>query len=48
MKDGEYYGMITTNQSLFNLCQEGRISEEVALEMSPAANELAMMLRGKI
>lgn len=48
MKDGEYYGMITTNQSLFNLYQEGRISEEVALEMSPAANELAMMLRGKI
>lgn len=48
MKDGEYYGMITTNQSLFNLYQEGRISEEVALEMSPVPNELAMMVRGKI
>jgi len=48
MKDGEYDGMITTNQSLFNLYQEGRISDEVALEMSPVPNELAMMLRGRI
>ncbi|MFY7934364.1 MAG: PilT/PilU family type 4a pilus ATPase [Microcystis aeruginosa] len=48
MKDGEYHGMITTNQSLFNLYQEGRISDEVALEMSPVPNELAMMLRGRI
>lgn len=48
MKDGEYDGMITTNQSLFNLYQEGRITEEVAMEMSPIPNELAMMLRGKI
>jgi twitching motility protein PilT len=48
MKDGEYHGMITTNQSLFNLYQEGRINDEVALEMSPVPNELAMMLRGRI
>ncbi|HAC62191.1 MAG TPA: type IV pili twitching motility protein PilT [Cyanothece sp. UBA12306] len=48
MKDGEYDGMITTNQSLFNLYQEGRITEEVALERSPIANEMAMMLRGRI
>lgn len=48
MKDGEYDGMITTNQSLFNLYQEGRITEETAMEMSPIPNELAMMLRGKI
>jgi len=48
MRDGEYHGMITTNQSLFNLYQEGRISDDVALEMSPVPNELAMMLRGKI
>ncbi|MFM6323664.1 MAG: PilT/PilU family type 4a pilus ATPase [Microcystis panniformis] len=48
MKDGEYHGMITTNQSLFNLYQEGRISDEVALEMSPVPNEMAMMLRGRI
>ncbi|MFN7253845.1 MAG: PilT/PilU family type 4a pilus ATPase [Microcystis sp.] len=48
MKDGEYHGMITTNQSLFNLYQEGRINDEVALEMSPVPNEMAMMLRGRI
>jgi twitching motility protein PilT len=48
MKDGEYHGMITTNQSLFNLYQEGRITDEVALAMSPVPNELAMMLRGRI
>jgi twitching motility protein PilT len=48
MRDGEYHGMITTNQSLFNLYQEGRISDEVALEMSPVPNEMAMMLRGRI
>ena len=48
MKDGEYDGMITSNQSLFNLYQEGRITEETALEMSAVPNELAMMLRGRI
>lgn len=48
MKDGEYDGMITTNQSLFNLYQEGRITEETALELSPTPNEIAMMLRGRI
>ncbi len=48
MKDGEYDGMITTNQSLFSLYQEGRITEETAMECSPTPNELAMMLRGKI
>ena len=47
MQDGDYDGMITTNQSLFNLYQEGRISEETALEMSPTPNEIAMMLRGR-
>ena len=48
MLDGEYDGMITTNQALFNLYEEGRITEEVALEMSPSANEMAMMLRGRV
>ncbi|MEL6911463.1 MAG: type IV pilus twitching motility protein PilT [Cyanobacteria bacterium J06629_2] len=48
MLDGEYDGMITTNQALFSLYEEGRITEEVALEMSPTANEMAMMLRGRI
>jgi len=48
MKDGEYDGMITMNQSLFNLYQEGRITEETALERSPTPNEMAQMLRGRI
>jgi twitching motility protein PilT len=47
MQDGEYDGMITTNQALFNLYQEGRITEETALELSPTPNEIAMMLRGR-
>ena len=48
MEQGEYDGMITTNQSLFELYEDGRISEETALECSPAPNEMAMMLRGRI
>ncbi len=48
MQDGDYDGMITTNQALFRLYEEGRITEEVALEMSPTANEMAMMLRGRL
>jgi twitching motility protein PilT len=48
MQEGEFDGMITMNQSLFNLYQEGRITEEIALEMSPTANEMAMMLRGRM
>lgn len=48
MKQGEYDGMITMNQSLFNLYQEGKITEETALEKSPTANEMAMMLRGRV
>ncbi|MEB3224444.1 MAG: type IV pilus twitching motility protein PilT [Synechococcus sp.] len=48
MKDGEFDGMVTMNQSLFNLYQEGRITEEIALEKSPTPNEMAMMLRGRI
>ena len=48
MEQGEYDGMITTNQSLFELYEEGRISEETALERSPTPNEMAMMLRGRV
>jgi twitching motility protein PilT len=48
MLDGEYSGMITMNKSLYNLYQEGRISEETAMELSPTPNEMAMMLRGRI
>jgi len=48
MDEGEFDGMVTMNKSLFNLYQEGRITEETALEMSPTQNEMAMMLRGRI
>ncbi|MGA1621320.1 MAG: type IV pilus twitching motility protein PilT [Synechocystis sp.] len=48
MQDGEYDGMITANQSLFNLYQEGRITEETALSLAPVPNEMAMMLRGRM
>ena len=48
MLDGEYDGMLTTNQALFSLYEEGRITEETALERSPTPNEMAMMLRGRV
>ena len=48
MKQAGFDGMITMNQSLFNLYQEGRITEETALEMSPTPNEMAQMLRGRV
>ena len=47
MQDGEFDGMITTNLSLFKLYENGRITEETALECSPSKNEMAMMLRGR-
>jgi twitching motility protein PilT len=48
MSQSEFDGMVTMNKSLFHLYQEGRITEETALEMSPVRNEMAMMLRGRI
>ncbi|MEA5616517.1 type IV pilus twitching motility protein PilT [Cronbergia sp. UHCC 0137] len=48
MKQASYDGMITMNQSLFNLYQDGRITEETALEMSPTPNEMAQFLRGRV
>lgn len=43
-----YDGMVTMNQCLHNLYEEGRIDEETALEMSPKPNEMAQILRGRI
>jgi twitching motility protein PilT len=40
-------GMCTMNQALYKLYEEGRITEEVALEMAPKVNEMAQMLRGR-
>lgn len=47
MIEGAYDGMVTMNQSLFNLYQEGRVTEETAMELSPSQNEMAQMLRGR-
>ena len=41
-------GMCTMNQSLYNLYEAGRITEETALELSPKQNEMAQMLRGRV
>lgn len=43
-----YEGMTTMNRSLFELYQDGRITEEIALEQSPSPNEMAQILRGRI
>ncbi len=46
MMEGEYDGMTVMNKSLLNLYEEGRITEETALEESPNPHEMAQMLRG--
>jgi twitching motility protein PilT len=43
-----FEGMQTMNQALFNLYQEGRITEEVCQSASPKPNEMAQWLRGRI
>ena len=39
-------GMQTMNEALYNLYQEGRITEETAVAASPRPNEMMMWLRG--
>ncbi len=43
-----FEGMTTMNKSLYNLYQEGKITEEICLEMSPYPNEMSQMLRGRV
>jgi twitching motility protein PilT len=43
-----YEGMCTMNQSLYKLYEDGRITEETAVENSPKPNEMAQMLRGRV
>lgn len=43
-----YEGMTTMNKSLYTLYQEGRITEEICLEVSPFPNEMSQMLRGRV
>jgi len=48
MLRSEFDGMTTMNKALLQLYQEGRITEEIALEKSPTPNEMAQFLRGRI
>lgn len=41
-------GMVTMNQCLYRLYEEGRIDEETTLEASPKPNEMAQILRGRV
>jgi twitching motility protein PilT len=41
-------GMCSMNQSLYKLYEDGRITEETAVENSPRPNEMAQMLRGRV
>ncbi|RAQ38995.1 type IV pili twitching motility protein PilT [Arthrospira sp. O9.13F] len=43
-----YEGMTTMNRSLYELYQEGRITEEICLDVSPFPNEMSQMLRGRV
>ena len=47
MEEGDYDGMTVMNKSLFQLYSDGKITEETALEYSPARNEMSQMLRGR-
>ncbi len=48
MLKSKFDGMQTMNQALLALYQEGRITEEEALEKSPTPNEMAQFLRGRV
>lgn len=48
MLRSEFDGMTTMNKALLGLYQEGRITEEIALEKSPTPNEMAQFLRGRV
>jgi twitching motility protein PilT len=41
-------GMTSMNQSLLRLYEDGRITEEIAVENSPRPNEMAQYLRGRV
>jgi twitching motility protein PilT len=48
MERSGFDGMITTNQSLLKLVEEGRTTGEEALKHSPKPSELAQALRGRV
>ena len=47
MERSGFDGMVTTNQSLQKLVEDGRIDAEEAVAMSLKPNELAQALRGR-
>ncbi len=48
MLRSEFDGMTTMNKALLELYQQGRITEETALDKSPTPNEMAQFLRGRL
>ena len=46
VKNGSFNSMITMNMSLYNLCVNEYITEEVAMSFSDDRTELAQMLKG--
>ena len=47
MERSGFDGMMTTNQSLLNLVEQGRVSGEEAMKHSPKPSELSQALRGR-
>ena len=47
MERSGFDGMVTTNQSLLELVQAGRVEAENAVAVSLKPNELAQALRGR-
>ena len=47
MERSGFDGMVTTNQSLQTLVEEGRVEANQAIAMSLKPNELAQALRGR-
>ncbi|MBU1888010.1 MAG: PilT/PilU family type 4a pilus ATPase [Candidatus Omnitrophica bacterium] len=45
IKDGSLYGMRTFDQNLFELCKQGLIAKDVAINYAERKNELTMSLR---
>ena len=46
VQNGSYDGMITFNESLYDLYKQGKITKEMALEHSDNQNELRNLMRG--
>ena len=47
MERSGFDGMITTNQSIQQLVEEGRVEDEASVAVSMKPNELVQALRGR-